>query len=133
MEHETPPTPTATPHGPIPSPQHINASTPPSYTASPGPLAPPYPQLPPHHAAETPIAAYRGAPPPPSGAAPVGAISRPRTIENPEIALRERAVLAMLRGDEAPRSIAVRFGLPLEEIFYWLDVYREAGRRALAG
>ncbi len=39
----------------------------------------------------------------------------------------------MLRGDEAPRSIAVRFGLPLEEIFYWLDVYREAGRRALAG
>ena len=42
------------------------------------------------------------------------AVVRPRTLENPEIALRERAVLAMLRGDEAPRSIAVRFGLPLE-------------------
>lgn len=69
----------------------------------------------------------------PHGAAPLPAITRPRTLENPEIALRERAVLAMIRGDEAPRSIAVRFGLPLEEIFYWLDVYREAGRRALAG
>lgn len=73
------------------------------------------------------------APPLPIGAAPLGAVTRPRTLENPEIALRERAVLAMLRGDEAPRSIAVRFGLPLEEIFYWLDVYREAGRRSLAG
>lgn len=72
-------------------------------------------------------------PPPPQGAAPVGAIVRPRTLENPDIGLRERAVLAMLRGDESPRSIAVRFGLPLEEIFYWLDVYREAGRRALGG
>lgn len=69
----------------------------------------------------------------PLGAAPLGAVTRPRTLENPEIALRERAVLAMLRGDEAPRGIAVRFGLPLEEIFYWLDVYREAGRRSLAG
>jgi hypothetical protein len=74
-----------------------------------------------------------GAPGPPPGAAPLGAVVRPRTLENAEIGLRERAVLAMLRGDEAPRSIAVRFGLPLEEIFYWLDVYREAGRRALGG
>ncbi len=71
--------------------------------------------------------------PPPSGAAPLGAVTRPQTLSNPQIALRERAVLAMIRGDEAPRSIAMRFGLPLEELFYWLDVYREAGRRALAG
>lgn len=71
--------------------------------------------------------------PAPYGAAPLGAMVRPRTLENPEIALRERAVLAMIRGDEAPRSIAMRFGLPLEEIFYWLDVYREAGRKALGG
>jgi transposase-like protein len=67
------------------------------------------------------------------GAAPASAMVRPRAIENPEVALRERAVLAMLRGDEAPRSVAMRFGLPLEEIFYWLDVYREGGRRALSG
>lgn len=72
-------------------------------------------------------------PQPPLGAAPLGAVTRPRTLENPEIGLRERAVLALLRGDEAPRSIAVRFGLPIEEVFYWLDVYREAGRRSLGG
>ncbi len=72
-------------------------------------------------------------PAPPPGAAPLAALTRPRTLDNPEIGLRERAVLAMIRGDEAPRSIAVRFGLALEEIFYWLDVYREAGRRALGG
>jgi transposase-like protein len=67
------------------------------------------------------------------GAAPLSSVGYPRTIEHPQIALRERAVLAMIRGDEAPRSIAARFGLPLEEVFYWLDVYREAGRRALGG
>ena len=87
--------------------------------------APPSPYGPPHAQDTSPAA--------PLGAAPLAAVTRPRTLENPEIGLRERAVLAMLRGDEAPRSIAVRFGLPLEEIFYWLDVYREAGRRALAG
>ena len=84
------------------------------------------PQAPGEHAHPT-------APPPPTGAAPPGSIGRPQTLINPQIALRERAVLAMIRGDEAPRSIAARFGLPLEEVFYWLDVYREAGRRALGG
>lgn len=92
----------------------------------------------PHHPTSESAAAHATeyatqAPPMPQGAAPPAAMMRPRTLDNPEIGLRERAVLAMLRGDEAPRSIAVRFGLPLEEIFYWLDVYREAGRRALAG
>ncbi len=71
--------------------------------------------------------------PAPTGAAPLAAVGRPLTLENPTIALRERAVLALIRGDEAPRSIAARFGLPLEEVFYWLDLYREAGRRALGG
>lgn len=47
--------------------------------------------------------------------------------------LRERGVLAMIRGDESPRTIALRLGLSLEELFHWLDVYREAGRRALGG
>jgi hypothetical protein len=104
------------------STQHPPSSAPP-------PESPPHgyppPGPPPAHAPP----AYPG----PSGAAPLGAMTRPRTLENPEVALRERAVLAVIRGDEAPRSIAVRFGLPLEEIFYWLDVYREAGRRALGG
>lgn len=51
-----------------------------------------------------------------------------------EIAYGEwRAVLAVLRGDEPARSVAARLGLPLDDVFYWLDVYREAGRRALGG
>ncbi|MGB1016174.1 MAG: hypothetical protein ACPG4T_18710 [Nannocystaceae bacterium] len=70
---------------------------------------------------------------PPMGAAPIPAMTRPRSLENPQVALRERAVLALIRGDEAPRSIAARFGIPLEELFYWLDVYRESGRRVLSG
>ena len=121
MEHHPPsappnPTPLATPAAPTTgAPEGV------PHSHRPGPPPAPAP------------AWSGGSAPPPPGAAPYGAVGRPRTIENPEIALRERAVLAMLRGDEAPRSIAVRFGLPLEEIFYWLDVYREAGRRALAG
>ncbi len=59
--------------------------------------------------------------------------STPRSLANPQVALRERAVLALIRGDEAPRSIAARCGLSLDELFYWFDVYRESGRRALDG
>lgn len=103
------------------SPSHAPAAAPESVPAYPPPGQPP--------AYAPPQSAY----PAPQGAAPMGAMTRPRTLDNPEIGLRERAVLALIRGDEAPRSIAVRFGLPLEEIFYWLDVYREAGRRALGG
>lgn len=109
-------------HAPVASPTAPPAHSPfPAHSSAPPP-APPHPSSYPAHS-------YA----PPPGAAPLGAMVRPRTLENPEIALRERAVLAMLRGDEAPRSIAVRFGLPLEEVFYWLDVYREAGRKALGG
>jgi hypothetical protein len=112
------------------------AMTTPAPPPQPHPLAPTGPAQPIAAAPETyPQAAAPGhyPPSPPLGAAPLGAVTRPRTLENPEIGLRERAVLALLRGDEAPRSIAVRFGLPIEEVFYWLDVYREAGRRSLGG
>lgn len=107
-----------------------NQPPPPAYPPDPAYATAPA-QAPPISHPHAPFPAHAYAPPP--GAAPLGAVVRPRTLENPEIALRERAVLAMLRGDEAPRSIAVRFGLPLEEVFYWLDVYREAGRKALGG
>ena len=43
----------------------------------------------------------------------------------------ERAVLALLHGDEAPRAIATRFGITVAELFVWLDSYRDAGRRGL--
>lgn len=45
--------------------------------------------------------------------------------------MRERAVFALLRGDEAPRSIAARLGVSLDDLFDWLELYRDAGRRAL--
>lgn len=124
-------------------------AVPPSYQAP--PMTDP-PHNAPQHAtiqapAQTPAASQHGQgghggyaappppqhPPPPPGAAPLPAMTRPRSLENPHVALRERAVLALIRGDEAPRSIAVRFGIPLEELFYWLDVYRESGRRVLGG
>lgn len=73
--------------------------------------------------------------PPPPGAAPPSAS---RTLVPP---LRdpgdtdtdpERAVLALLHGDEAPRAIAMRFGISVTELFLWLDRYRHAGRRGLS-
>ena len=127
-----PPPPILTPDPPPIPAVTIVAPAPATPAEAPPIMTPPAPSPGPTHAPEQPSPAAH-APPPPQGAAPFGALVRPRTLENPDIGLRERAVLAMLRGDEAPRSIAVRFGLPLEEIFYWLDVYREAGRRALGG
>lgn len=44
----------------------------------------------------------------------------------------EKAVLAMLRGDESPRAIAARHGVGRDEIDRWVDQYREAGRERLA-
>lgn len=53
--------------------------------------------------------------------------------DRPSASLRERAALAMIRGDESPRAIAARLGLSLDEVFECLDVYRAGGRRALGG
>ncbi len=120
------------PH-PGPSVTHNPATHPslhPATMANNNPSAPPTP--PPPEFAQAPQAPPQSTPPP-MGAAPLPAMTRPRSLENPQVALRERAVLALIRGDEAPRSIAVRFGIPLEELFYWLDVYRESGRRVLGG
>lgn len=46
---------------------------------------------------------------------------------------RERAVLALLRGGEAPLAITGRFGVEVDELFDWLERYRECGRGGLAG
>lgn len=55
----------------------------------------------------------------------------PPTCAPQALALREYAVLALLRGDEPARSVAARLGLRVDDLFHWLDLYREAGRRAL--
>ncbi|MCK6588537.1 MAG: helix-turn-helix domain containing protein [Polyangiaceae bacterium] len=45
---------------------------------------------------------------------------------------KEAAVLAMLQGDEAPRAIAERAGISLEELWRWVDVFRAGGRDRLS-
>jgi hypothetical protein len=44
---------------------------------------------------------------------------------------REAAVLAMLRGDEAPRAIAARASTSLGTLWDWVDAYRAGGRARL--
>lgn len=70
-------------------------------------------------------------PEPPPPAAPASA--RPTEPPHPADASPERAVLALLHGDESPREIATRFGISVAELFVWLDRYRHAGRRGLPG
>ncbi len=55
----------------------------------------------------------------------------PPVIDDSEAVGRERAVLALLHGDEAPRTIAMRHGVTVSELFVWLDRYRAAGRCGL--
>ena len=43
----------------------------------------------------------------------------------------ERAVLALLAGDETPRSLANRAGVSLDLLWAWVDEYRAAGRARL--
>ena len=130
------PAPVAPPPPPVaPPPPPIAPVAPPPVAAQPPPPPPSVAARPPP---PPPSVAAQPPPPPPSVAAqprppPPPPAVRPRTQERPELDLRERAVLAMLRGDEALRAVAVRFGLPLDELYDWLDVYREAGRRALGG
>ena len=116
QQHPPPPT-VAVQQQPPPPPPSVAVQQPPP---SPPPLVAAQPRTPPPA-------------PSPASVHPASAPSRSQTPERPEVDLRERAVLAMLRGDEPPRDVAARFGLPLDELYYWLDVYREAGRRALGG
>lgn len=49
------------------------------------------------------------------------------------VSVKEAAVLALIRGAEAPLSIAARAGAPLEALWAWFDAYREGGRAGLGG
>ncbi|WP_437933038.1 hypothetical protein [Sorangium sp. So ce341] len=71
--------------------------------------------------AEAPAPAEVGCTPPeaPAGGAAPGAQAR------------EAAVLAMIRGDEAPRAIAARARVSLETLWSWVDAYRAGGRERL--
>jgi hypothetical protein len=44
---------------------------------------------------------------------------------------KEAAVLALIRGDEAPRTISQRAGASVDELFAWFDAYRSGGRSRL--
>jgi hypothetical protein len=44
---------------------------------------------------------------------------------------KEAAVLALIRGDEAPRTISQRTGASVDELFAWFDAYRSGGRSRL--
>jgi hypothetical protein len=48
-----------------------------------------------------------------------------------EVAMRERAVRALLAGDEAPNAIAARSGVPLPVLWAWFDAYGAGGRERL--
>ena len=50
---------------------------------------------------------------------------------SPTVASKEAAVLALIRGDEAPRAIAARAGASLADLFAWFDAYRSGGRDRL--
>ena len=68
------------------------------------------------------------------GPVAVGGGARGSVETGPDAARRrERAVLALLRGAEAPQAIAAGCGVTLDDLFEWLERYREGGRRELDG
>jgi len=76
------------------------------------------------------ITVVTAAPDPPSPSttsdSPMSMLDKPA-----EVRRRERAILALLRGEETPRAIASRSGLELDELFELADAYRTAGRKVL--
>lgn len=56
---------------------------------------------------------------------------KPDAPESISILAKESAVLAMIRGDEAPRAIAQQAGVSLETLWQWVDAYRSGGRERL--
>lgn len=84
--------------------------------------------------ASAPPTAPAGSGPTASVPAPEGAPAAwaPASFGGPT-ASPEAAVLAMIRGDEAPRAIALRAGVSMETLWSWLDQYRAGGRARLPG
>lgn len=52
-------------------------------------------------------------------------------VASPNVATKEAAVHALLRGDEPPRAIAARVGVSLDVLWGWFDAYRIGGRGKL--
>lgn len=125
----------------------------PEVSSAPAPTnpAPPAPDAPSPEPAPAPEAATRDAEIAPAEVAPVAgsgevaaapaateaertaesALNTLRTATLPAGATPETYVLAMLRGDEAPRAIAARAGISQETLWAWLDAYRAGGRSRL--
>lgn len=68
--------------------------------------------------------------------APAAAPEVRLSLANPAdiaVSVQEAAVHALIRGAEAPATIAARAGAPIEALWAWFDAYRAAGRAALGG
>jgi hypothetical protein len=116
------PEPTPQPQPPAPEePIPLSFTAPPP--AQPSPPTPPAP-LPP-----APVSAPASVTAP----VPVSPATAPAASERSARRIRERAVLALLRGGEAPQQIAARHGVELDDLFDWLERYRSAGRGGLDG
>lgn len=63
--------------------------------------------------------------------APEEAAPRDSRLPAAERRRRERAVLALLRGADPPQAIAARHGVDLDDLFDWLERYRDHGRHGL--
>jgi hypothetical protein len=63
--------------------------------------------------------------------APRGEAAPLETGASVDVARREEAVIAVLRGDESVQQIAERFGVTRATLDRWVEVYRAAGREAI--
>ena len=60
-----------------------------------------------------------------------GDVDAPAAEDPTSTLAREAAVLAMIRGDDAPRALAARAAVSLETLWGWVDAYRAGGRGRL--
>ena len=53
-------------------------------------------------------------------------------VPDPDVEVMAKAVLALIRGDSSPWAVAARAGVPVGELQRWEQIYKDAGKAALA-